>query len=690
MANVAQDAIDVILGEAVSGSPTERFKDMLAIASVIANRARATGESARSIVSAKSQFGAYGKRLPKGANSFRNLAERAWQHVQKKGPVHSALYYATPQAVKNLPSGLQPVTRTAGHVYFEDPSGRHIRTASGYRAPSSIPAPSMQVASLGNIPVPAPRPTPPLAMNVPVPAERPDRGRGMAALVPSGHIEFRNPGQERIAPGLRGALLGSSAELGRDIGINSGYRSPSYNRSIGGARNSYHTRGEAVDIDMSGMSIPARQQLVQELTQRGAGGFITYTRSPDMMHVDMRPRPNGTTPHFMHDKTSKLMGNASGWFKEMAAAGGIRNPHTAPVPTPAPRDGLLASQEGSGLLASPAAAEEPVQVATADAVSGSTLSEQKAPQASSFRPVVDPQTSWGAMAATNMAAKPSQNVSLPQTAPFPTPRPETAPPLPDPRIVHDYPVTPLQEAINLPSTGPVLPDRFASPEPSLPSGMHAISGLFAAPQGATATSISNPEISFRSLGNGMIEKTNQYGATSLLSPEDYSHPATPGPQVDYPGAVDYFPDAPKPQQGLLSGIFGPVGKQGVNDPENPARHYDDFMGIPEARTRGGRFIRGGLGAAAGGVVLGSLLGPVGAAIGGAIGREIAQGRDPRVAFRTQDYTEPNWSLNTFPAAPKAPSGSFHSGGNNGPSYDEMRSLSPRAASAIAGGKAGLY
>ncbi len=35
--------------------------------------------------------------------------------------------------------------------------------------------------------------------------------------------------------------------------ISSGYRSPEYNKVIGGAHGSQHTKGEAVDIDMDGM-----------------------------------------------------------------------------------------------------------------------------------------------------------------------------------------------------------------------------------------------------------------------------------------------------------------------------------------------------------------------------------------------------------------------------------------------------
>jgi hypothetical protein len=126
--------------------------------------------------------------------------------------------------------------------------------------------------------------------------------------------------------------MGVSAELGQPLGITSGFRSSAYNAGVGGAKNSYHTKGLAADIDMTGMTPAQRQDLVTELTQRGVGGLIAYSKSPNMMHVDMRPRDPSASPHFMFDKTAARMPNAPGWFKEMAEYGGIKTPDVGPVP----------------------------------------------------------------------------------------------------------------------------------------------------------------------------------------------------------------------------------------------------------------------------------------------------------------------------------------------------------------------
>lgn len=131
----ARTVEDVILGEAVSGSPAKRYADMKAIASVIANRARALGVSPEEVVSVRREFNAYGKRLPAGVTAYRDLARQAINEVAQNGPVHGATFYATPSASRNLPKGLKRETSTTGHVYYSDPQNRAIGTSLGYRQP---------------------------------------------------------------------------------------------------------------------------------------------------------------------------------------------------------------------------------------------------------------------------------------------------------------------------------------------------------------------------------------------------------------------------------------------------------------------------------------------------------------------------------------------------------------------------
>ncbi len=72
------------------------------------------------------------------------------------------------------------------------------------------------------------------------------------------------------------------------IKINSGYRSPSYNKSIGGASNSQHVEGNASDIVISGLMPNQVADIIEGLIRIGAieeggvGRYDTFT------HYDRR------------------------------------------------------------------------------------------------------------------------------------------------------------------------------------------------------------------------------------------------------------------------------------------------------------------------------------------------------------------------------------------------------------------
>ena len=154
---IALSPIDVILGEAASGTPDARYSDMLGISGVIMNRARQLGVAPEQVVAVdrkyrdqkgrmrlKKEFDAYGKWLPEGVERYRGLAERAFREVQSLGHARSgdghegishATFYATPANTPNLPRHLRELGQTTGHRYFDDPANRKIETAIGYLAP---------------------------------------------------------------------------------------------------------------------------------------------------------------------------------------------------------------------------------------------------------------------------------------------------------------------------------------------------------------------------------------------------------------------------------------------------------------------------------------------------------------------------------------------------------------------------
>lgn len=74
--------------------------------------------------------------------------------------------------------------------------------------------------------------------------------------------------------------------LGKPINILSGYRTESYNKSCGGADNSYHLKGQAVDIYCNGVK-PIVIALWAEFNDLGGIG-VYLNRSQEFVHLDTR------------------------------------------------------------------------------------------------------------------------------------------------------------------------------------------------------------------------------------------------------------------------------------------------------------------------------------------------------------------------------------------------------------------
>ena len=71
--------------------------------------------------------------------------------------------------------------------------------------------------------------------------------------------------------------------VNKPVIINSGYRNPAHNKSVGGSPTSYHLKGMAADIHVPGLSPRA---LGQAATQAGFKMVIVYDT---FVHVDVRP-----------------------------------------------------------------------------------------------------------------------------------------------------------------------------------------------------------------------------------------------------------------------------------------------------------------------------------------------------------------------------------------------------------------
>jgi uncharacterized protein YcbK (DUF882 family) len=70
--------------------------------------------------------------------------------------------------------------------------------------------------------------------------------------------------------------------VGKPVIVLSGYRSPSYNGLIGGAKNSRHMMGDAADIKVSGLTPSEVAKLAEKIGFDGIGVYYSWT------HVDTR------------------------------------------------------------------------------------------------------------------------------------------------------------------------------------------------------------------------------------------------------------------------------------------------------------------------------------------------------------------------------------------------------------------
>lgn len=81
------------------------------------------------------------------------------------------------------------------------------------------------------------------------------------------------------------------ADEGINPQIRGGDRDTSHNASVGGASDSQHTHGTAMDFDISGLSDTDKQRTIEVFRGVGAQGFGIYTRdgeSTGSLHIDFR------------------------------------------------------------------------------------------------------------------------------------------------------------------------------------------------------------------------------------------------------------------------------------------------------------------------------------------------------------------------------------------------------------------
>lgn len=120
--------------------------------------------------------------------------------------------------------------------------------------------------------------------------------------VPSGDWKWDSFSPQEIASKGEGELLVDTDaldrlqrlrdKLGKPMVLTSAYRSPAHNRSVGGAKNSYHMQGVAFDVRMENHD---PHQFEAAARAMGFTGFGYYPKS-GFMHIDTGPERSWGKP----------------------------------------------------------------------------------------------------------------------------------------------------------------------------------------------------------------------------------------------------------------------------------------------------------------------------------------------------------------------------------------------------------
>lgn len=95
----------------------------------------------------------------------------------------------------------------------------------------------------------------------------------------------------QVDPGVLNIARAMAKAVGKQLQVNSGYRSGAFNSSLvrqGAARNSLHMYGIAMDISFAGLSDAEKQRMLIAAIENGAGGIGIYPESRNLfIHVDI-------------------------------------------------------------------------------------------------------------------------------------------------------------------------------------------------------------------------------------------------------------------------------------------------------------------------------------------------------------------------------------------------------------------
>lgn len=179
--------------------------------------------------------------------------------------------------------------------HYEISRGTEIRqrisnanNLASYRPPEQTSAPQGDASKVGAPPVmggATPQQTTPQVQAQAVQTT----GGATPQAVPSSsstNLNFGKNVDKNISEGLSKKLADIKSQFG-DFEIRSGHRDTGRNEAAGGAKDSAHLRGNAVDVNFSG-GIPATLKFIELASKAGIGGIGVYR--PGSVHIDTESR----------------------------------------------------------------------------------------------------------------------------------------------------------------------------------------------------------------------------------------------------------------------------------------------------------------------------------------------------------------------------------------------------------------
>lgn len=109
------------------------------------------------------------------------------------------------------------------------------------------------------------------------------QGPGGGKSAAAGDLSFASGVDQRINDNIAQKLERVESDSGQDLLITSGFRDQSRNRAAGGASDSAHTRGNAVDVRFAGNEQDTAA-VIESAKKAGIGGIGVY--GPGMLHLD--------------------------------------------------------------------------------------------------------------------------------------------------------------------------------------------------------------------------------------------------------------------------------------------------------------------------------------------------------------------------------------------------------------------